>query len=36
LCRLRDAGRDTATAWLDANFQHIGTRSTIDFAEMFL
>jgi NTE family protein len=36
LCRLRDAGRDAATAWLDANFQHIGTRSTVDFAEMFL
>ncbi|MGQ0685334.1 patatin-like phospholipase family protein [Bradyrhizobium sp.] len=36
LCRLRDAGRDTARTWLDANFEHIGTRSTIDFAEMFL
>jgi len=36
LCRLRDAGRDAAAAWLDANFQHIGARSTVDFAEMFL
>jgi NTE family protein len=36
LCRLRDAGRDTAKAWLDANFEHIGTRSTVNFAEMFL
>jgi NTE family protein len=36
LCRLRDAGRDSATAWLETNFEHIGTRSTVDFAEMFL
>jgi NTE family protein len=36
LCRLRDAGRESAKAWLDANFEHIGSRSTIDFAEMFL
>ena len=36
LCRLRDAGRESAAAWLDANFEHIGVRTTIDFAEMFL
>jgi NTE family protein len=36
LCRLRDAGRESAKTWLDQNFEHIGTRSTIDFAEMFL
>jgi len=36
LCRLRDAGRETATAWLEANYEHIGTRSTVNFAELFL
>ena len=36
LCRLRDQGRETATKWLDQNFDHIGARSTIDLAEMFL
>jgi NTE family protein len=36
LCQLRDAGRESATTWLDANFEHIGSRSTVDFVEMFL
>jgi len=36
LCRLRDEGRETASKWLDQNFEHIGSRSTVDFAEMFL
>ena len=36
LCELRDQGRETATKWLDQNFDHIGSRSTIDLAEMFL
>jgi NTE family protein len=36
LCRLRDAGRETAGRWLDENFDHIGSRSTVDIAEMFL
>jgi NTE family protein len=36
LCRLRDAGRETAGRWLDENFDHLGSRSTVDIAEMFL
>jgi NTE family protein len=36
LCRLRDAGRETASKWLDENFDHIGSRSTVDVTEMFL
>jgi len=36
LCRLRDEGRETGRKWLDQNFQHIGSRSTVDLAEMFL
>jgi len=36
LCELRDAGRESARTWLDANFECIGVRTTIDFAEMFL
>jgi NTE family protein len=36
LCRLRDQGREITTKWLDQNFDHIGSRSTIDIAEMFL
>jgi NTE family protein len=36
LCRLRDEGRETGRQWLDQNFEHIGSRSTVDFAEMFL
>ena len=36
LCNLRDITRESAKTWLEANLEHIGTRSTIDFAEMFL
>jgi NTE family protein len=36
LCRLRDAGRKTAGRWLDQNFDHLGSRSTADLADMFL
>ena len=36
LCRLRDEGRQTARKWLDQNFEHVGSRSTLDLAEMFL
>jgi NTE family protein len=36
LCRLRDEGRETARQWLDGHFEHIGSRSTVDIAEMFL
>ncbi len=36
LCRLRDAGRETASKWLDKNFEHIGSRSTVDLEKMFL
>jgi NTE family protein len=36
LCRLRDAGREAASKWLDQNFEHIGSRSTVDIEKMFL
>jgi NTE family protein len=36
LCQLRDAGRESAQTWLETNFECIGVRTTIDFAEMFL
>ena len=36
LCRLRDEGRETARKWLDQNYEHVGSRSTLDLAEMFL
>jgi len=36
LCRLRDAGRQTTSAWLVENFESIGSRSTVDIGEMFL
>jgi NTE family protein len=36
LCRLRDDGRNAASAWLDQNFELIGSRSTVDIDEMFL
>jgi NTE family protein len=36
LCRLRDAGREAASGWLDTNFEHIGARSTVDLEKMFL
>jgi NTE family protein len=36
LCRLRDAGRNTASEWLAKNFDRIGVCSTVDLTEMFL
>jgi NTE family protein len=36
LCRLRDAGREAANRWLGQNFDHIGSRSTVDVDHMFL
>jgi NTE family protein len=36
LCRLREEGRATARDWLDKNFEHVGRRSTVDLAAMFL
>jgi NTE family protein len=36
LCRLRDAGREAASRWLEQNFEHIGSRSTVDVDDMFL
>jgi NTE family protein len=35
LTRLRDVGRETAAAWLDASFERIGKESTIDLRAMF-
>lgn len=32
LTRLRDIGKGKAVTWLDKNFHHLGTRSTIDLA----
>ncbi len=36
LCRLCAEGRTTAQQWLQQNFDHIGQRSTVDLATMFL
>jgi NTE family protein len=36
LRQLRDQGREAARTWLDRHFEDIGSRSTVDFAEMFL
>src|SRR5215475_8303020 len=36
LCRLRDEGREAARSWLDRHFGQIGSRSTMDIAQMFL
>ncbi len=36
LCQLRDEGRETTRRWLDQNVEHVGCRSTLDLAEMFL
>ena len=36
LTMLRDRGRAAAAAWLDANFEHIGARSSIDLRREFL
>ena len=36
LVQLRDIGRQTAADWLEATFSHIGHKTTIDMAEMYL
>ena len=36
LTHLRDVGRQTATAWLAEHFDHVGDRTTIDMADMYL
>ena len=36
LTHLRDLGRDTAEQWLDAHFQDIGVRSSVDLRDMFM
>ena len=36
LTQLRDVGRQTASEWLDENFAHVGHKTTIDMAEMYL
>ncbi len=36
LCHLRDAGRMTASKWLDENFDKIGVASTTDIAAKYL
>ena len=36
LCHLRDVGRNRAQEWLDANFDTVGAKSSIDLAEVFL
>jgi NTE family protein len=36
LCRLRDEGRQSTDLWLKQNFDQIGSRSTVDVADMFL
>jgi NTE family protein len=36
LCRLRDAGRRRAEAWLEESFDDVGRRSSVDLAEVFL
>ena len=36
LCDLREKGRETAKHWLEQNFEHVGRRSTVDLAKMFL
>lgn len=35
LTHLRDLGRDTAQSWIDANFEAVGNRSTVDLRAMF-
>jgi NTE family protein len=36
LQELRDVGRETASRWLDENFDAIGQRSTTDLRDLFL
>ena len=33
---LRDRGRAFASAWLEANFEHLGVRSSVDLRKEFL
>jgi len=35
LVHLRDIGRETASAWLEQQYQHIGQKSTVDLKAMF-
>jgi NTE family protein len=35
LCHLRDIGRNTCAAWLEANHGHIGKQSTLELRPMF-
>ncbi len=36
LTHLRDVGRESAEEWLDANYDNLGKRSTVDIAEKYL
>ena len=36
LTHLRDVGRASAEDWLDANYDHLGDRSTVDIADRYL
>jgi NTE family protein len=36
LCRLRDAGRDRASMWLELNLDKVGHSSSVDVGEIFL
>jgi len=36
LCSLRDKGRTEAGRWLEAHYDHIGQRSTVDIRGEFL
>jgi NTE family protein len=36
LTYLRDVGREKASQWLDANFDRIGSDSTVDISTKFL
>ena len=35
LTNLRDRGREIADEWLNANFEHLGVRSSVDLRAMF-
>ena len=36
LTHLRDVGRNCADEWLDANFEHLGSRTTIDIQGKYM
>jgi NTE family protein len=36
LTDLRDRGREKADEWIEANYAHIGKRSTVDIHERYL